>query len=134
MKAITRIGAALAAVCLMSAAALAADRSGTWTSTDSAGAGGGGPTLVLEVKAGQLSGTFSPPGPGSRSVKISAASISGDTIRFSVVRTVEKKRMVEKYSGRFEGDTIVGKVEGADGPPAARDWIARRSPASAPSG
>jgi hypothetical protein len=133
MKTLQRIVAVFAAVCLLSAAAFAADLSGTWSSTEGNAAGGAGPTFVFAVKDGKLSGTFQAPEKGSRSVKISAASISGDAIRFRVERTVQKMKVVRKYSGKLEGDTIVGKVEGTDGQPAS-DWIAKRAKAPVSSG
>jgi hypothetical protein len=128
------MGAAVAAVCLLSVAAFAADLSGTWTFAESADAGGRKGTLILDLNEGQLSGSFRAPGQRGRSVKITAASISGDTLRFTVRRTVQGARVVAKYSGKFKGDTITGKVEGppgSDGQSGSRDWIARRSlPAS----
>jgi len=132
MKSFLKSCAALAAVCL-TAAALAADPSGTWKFT---GQGESGPTentVVLALVDGKLGGTFTGPGRGGResSVKLASASVKGDMVNFTVQRTVQKEKIVTKYSGRLEGDTITGTADGPvgpDGKPASREWMARRVP------
>jgi hypothetical protein len=130
MKSLKRIGAAVAAVCLLTVSVFAASPSGTWTFPEAGSKNGGENTLVLDAKDGKLAGTFHAAGQKGRAVKISAASMSGDNIRFSVERTVQKVKVVTKYAGKLDGDTISGKVEGPTTPggvSTSRDWMAKRS-------
>src|SRR3954462_12101523 len=97
MKLLPRSFAAFAAVCLISAAAYAADPSGTWKWTQAGrggqGGGGGGGTpresmLVLAMKDGKLTGKLTTPGRGGdpMSTEISDASMKGDMVMFTVER------------------------------------------------
>jgi len=132
MKSLFKTCAALAAFCLLSAAALAADPSGTWKFVSPADASGGENTLVLAMEDGRLTGRLTSPGRGGResSVKLASASFKGDVVTFTVQRTVQKARIVHKYAGKIAGDTITGKVDGpagSDGQSVSRDWVAKRA-------
>ena len=131
MKSFLKSCAALAAVCL-TATALAADPSGTWKFNGQGESGPAENTVVLALVDGKLGGTVTGPRRGGResSVKLASASVKGDVVNFTVQRTVRKEKVVAKYSGRIEGDTITGTVEspaGPDGKPATGEWMARRA-------
>jgi hypothetical protein len=130
MKALFKSCAALAASVLLATAALAADPSGTWKFNP----GGDAPesTLVLAVNDGHLGGSIITPGRNGKdsSIKIASASVKGEVVNLTVHRTVKKEKVVTKYSGRLEGDTITGKIEttgGPEGMAGTHDWVARRS-------
>ena len=137
MKSLRRSVAAFAAVCLLSAAALAADPSGTWTWTQPARGGGQGgapreTSLTLAMKDGKLTGKLTSPGRGDAApmaTEITGAMVMDDTVSFSVEREFNGNKVVSKYSGKLAGDTITGEVEapGRDGATAKREWIAKRS-------
>jgi hypothetical protein len=131
MKSLRTLAALTA--CFISAAAFAADASGTWT-FQTQGRGGNAPatnTLVLAQKDGKLTGKLTSPGRnGETTTDISNAKVEGDTISFSVERNFGGNSIVTKYSGKLEGDKIVGKMEapGRDGGAATpRDWNATKS-------
>ena len=124
----------------MSGAAFAADPSGTWKWVQQGRGGGGGggggtpreATLMLSVKDGKLTGKLTSPGRGGGEAvvtEISNASCKGDTVSFSVEREFGGNKVVSKYSGKLEGDTITGKIDGPgrDGQSQQRDWVAKRS-------
>ena len=138
MKSLRRTIAAFAAVCLLSAAAFAADASGTWKWTQQGrGGGGGGGTpretsLTLTQKDGKLTGKLTSPGRGDGAAMvtdISDAAIKGDMVSFTVEREFNGNKFVTKYSGKLEGDTITGQSEGPgrDGETMKREWVAKRS-------
>jgi hypothetical protein len=121
----------------MSAAAFAADASGTWKWTQQGRGGGGGggtpreSTLTLTQKDGKLTGTVSTPGRdgATSTADIKDASIKGDTVTFSVEREFGGNKFVTKYSGKLAGDTITGESEGPgrDGQTMKREWVAKRA-------
>jgi hypothetical protein len=122
----------------MSAAALAADASGTWKWTQQGrggkSGGGGTPresTLTLTEKDGKLMGKVSSPGRdgGTTSVDIKDGTIKGDVVAFTVEREFGDNKFVIKYSGKIAGDTITGETEspGRDGQTTKREWVAKRS-------
>jgi hypothetical protein len=134
MKSLRRTFAAFAAVCLVSAAAYAADASGTWK-WSTPGRGGGAPresTLTLTAKDGKLMGKVSTPGRdgNTTSTEIMNGTIKGDMVSFTVERQFGDNKFVMKYSGKLAGDTITGEVEipGRDGGDATkREWVAKRA-------
>jgi hypothetical protein len=134
MKSLHRTFAAAAAFCLISAAALAADASGTWK-WSTPGRGGGAPresTATFTAKDGKLTGKVSTPGRdgNATSTDIMNGAVKGDTVSFTVERTFGDNKIVQKYSGKLAGDTITGEVEspGRDGGEATkREWVAKRA-------
>ncbi len=120
----------------MSAAALAADASGTWKWTEQSRGGGSGTprevTLKLAMKDGKLTGEYSRPGrDGTASTTpISNGSVSGDAISFTIERQFGDNKFVTKYSGKLSGDTITGQSESPGrngGEPTKREWTAKRA-------
>lgn len=137
MKTLRHTFAAIAAVGLFSVSALAADPSGSWkwTQTSSRGGGTGTPreiTVTLAMQGGQLTGTVAMPSRGGgapTSIAISNASCKGDTVSFEVEREYNGNKVVTKYTGKLQGDTIKGSIvsPGRDGgEPQKREWEARR--------
>jgi hypothetical protein len=145
MKSLRKLTAAFAAVCLMSAAAFAADPSGTWTFAGGGRGGGGGGgagagavnTLVLAAKDGKVTGKLTSPGRqggDATTTEITNGAVKDDTVTFSVERTGQDgTKRVSKYSGKLAGDTITGTVEapGRDGTVMPREWVAKRADAAA---
>jgi hypothetical protein len=133
MKLLPRTIAAVAAVCLVSAAAFAADPSGTWKWSQP-GRGGGAPresTLTLAMKDGKLTGKVATPGRdgATTTTEIANGSIKGDVVSFTVEREFNGNKIVTKYSGKLAGDTITGESEGPgrDGATQKREWVAKKS-------
>lgn len=149
MKSIRYLAAAFAALCFASAA-LAGDPSGTWKwvvnmvaprPPDGPGGGdsggqrppGGGQlgsrevTLTLALKYGLLTGSQA--GPRS-DTPITNAVYKNDVISFTVEREVQGRKIVAKYDGKLDGDTITGTIElpgRAGGEPRKIDWSATRA-------
>ncbi|HWA10009.1 MAG TPA: hypothetical protein VG838_11210 [Opitutaceae bacterium] len=152
MKSLRFIFAALAAACLISVAAFGADPTGTWKFTMQGGRGGGGGgngggaggagkgggrggaeiTLKLELKDGKLTGSVVTPGRQGgepTTTAITDASFKDDTVSFSVEREFNGNKMVSKYTGKLDGDTITGTVLApgrGGGEPMPRDWVAKK--------
>jgi hypothetical protein len=124
--------ATAAAVCVLTAAAHAADPTGTWTY--SAPGRDGTPrttTFKLAVKDGALSGSVTG---RNGETAIEGATLKDDQIAFSVTRTFGDNKMTIKYAGKVDGDTIKGSIvmparDGGD--PTTIDWNATRSKADA---
>ncbi len=111
--------------------AQAADIAGTWSWT-TPGRQGGEPrktTLKLKVEGEKLTGaliTTNRQGEPQETA-ISEGKVKGNEISFQVVREFNNNRMVTKYSGKVEGDTIKGKIEfERNGETMSRDWEAKR--------
>lgn len=89
-------------------------------------------TLTLTLKDGALTGSVSQPGRGGGDpvvADISDASFKDGTVSFSVARDMGGNKIVTKYTGKLDGDTITGTVlrpgrGGAEPTPA--DWVAKR--------
>jgi hypothetical protein len=125
----------------MSAAAFAADPSGTWKWTQQARGGGGGggnaapreTTLVLAMKDGKLTGKLTSPGrQGGEPIttEVTNAAVKDDVVSFNVEREFNGNKMVTKYTGKLAGDTITGTMEapGRDGgAPTPREWVAKKA-------
>lgn len=118
---------------MISAAAYAADLTGTWKWSQP-GRGGGAPTEIsakLEFKDGKLTGTVMQPGRGGGEptpLEISDASFKDGMVAFSTVQDFQGNKRVTKYTGKLDGDTITGTVlapgrGGAE--PMPRDWVAK---------
>jgi hypothetical protein len=142
MKTLRYLVAAVAAVFVTASTfAAQADPSGTWKWTQQGRNGGPGfdQTLKLDFKEGKLTGTLvggqSPRGQ-MPDAEIADASFKDDAVAFTVTREFNGNKMVIKYQGKLEGDTIKGSTErpGRDGGEAQkRDWTAtREKPAPKP--
>lgn len=124
--------AALAAV-LLPLAALAGDPTGTWKwTTEGRNGQSFESTLKLELKDGQLAGTMLGRQGGQFTipdVAIGDASFKDDAVAFTVTREFNGNKMVIKYAGKLEGDTIKGTIErtNRDGELVKRDWTATRA-------
>ncbi len=140
-----------AVLTLLAADVRAADKvDGTWSWTQQGRRaqqdGGDAPparktTLKLKTDGEKLTGTLTQPAFGRggggaaaqpRETEISDGKVKGNEISFSVKREVQGTAFVTKYSGKVEGDKIVGKIEvpGRDGGEArSRDWTATREAA-----
>ena len=133
MKPLRYLFAATAAV-LLSAAAFAADPTGTWKWTQPAR--GDRPaieqTVKLELKDGQLSGTaLGYEGPAGKvpDTAIGDATFKDNSVAFTVTREFNGNKRVSKYEGKLDGDTLKGSVErpGRDGQVQKNEWTATRS-------
>jgi hypothetical protein len=128
MKTPRTLLAAFAAVSILTVTAFAADIAGTWKWTSvNKKSGPAEVTAVLVMKDGKLTGTVTGrQGPAD----ITASSVNGDQVGFTVVRTSGDMTVTFKYSGEVSGDTITGTIEksGAtkDAPPTKSDWKATR--------
>lgn len=127
MKSLRIIALAFAAVCLMSAAAYAADPTGTWKWTAQGRNGPQDYSATLAVKDGQLTGAVTSP---RGTIDVSDASYKDGAIAFSTVVTYNDNKFTIKYTGTLDGDSIKGSIErpGRDGgAPTKTDWAATRS-------
>jgi len=136
MKSSSKFLAAFIAVCFTAAAAFAADASpaGTWKWTPPGRGGNPGVerTLVLDLKAGALTGTLKGASMGQMEVPdtaIADASFKDGTVSFTVTMDMGGNKMVTKYTAKLEGDKLTGSTErpGRDGAPQKRDWVATRA-------
>jgi hypothetical protein len=83
-------------------------------------------TLNLFRVNGKLMGTII--SQGTNAFPIENATLEGDRLSFTVTRERDGKTITSKYSGRVEGNVIIGKIEGAFGDQTqARDWKAKRA-------
>ena len=133
MKPLRYLLAASAAV-LLSAAAFAADPTGTWKWTQPGR--GDRPaidqTLKLELKAGELTGTvLSYEGPMGKipDTAIGDATFKDDAVAFTVTREFNGNKRVSKYEAKLDGDTLKGSIErpGRDGGVQKNEWTATRA-------
>ena len=136
MKSSSKFLAAFFAVCFTAAAAFAADASpaGTWKWTPPGRGGNPGVerTLVLDLKAGALTGTLKGASMGQMEVPdtaIADASFKDGTVSFTVTTEFNGNKRVTKYTAKLEGDKLTGSTErpGRDGAPQKRDWVATRA-------
>ena len=125
MKTNARILAALAAI-VMTTGAFAADIAGNWKWTSQGQNGSQENTAKFEMKEGKITGTVTNP---RGEAPISAATLKDGALAFSVEREYNGNKMVIKYTGKFEGDTIKGSIErpSRNGGEATKvDWSATR--------
>lgn len=133
MKSLRTLLAAAAAL-VITAAVFAGDPTGTWKWTQQGRQGGQTieQTLKLELKGGQLSGTLlgaQTPMGQIPDAAIGDASFKDDAVAFNVTREFNGNKVVIKYTGKLDGDTITGSTErpGRDGNVMKRDWTATRA-------
>jgi hypothetical protein len=94
----------------------------------------GGPdrtnTLTLKLEGSKLSGKLSAPGRGGQASEtaIAEGKIEGtESVSFLVVREFNGNWVTNKYSGKINGDKIIGKIEFTrDGEAQSRNWEANR--------
>jgi hypothetical protein len=132
MKTLRFVSSAFAA-CLFAAVAFAGDPTGTWKWTMTTPNGDIESTAKLQLKDGQLTGSYSNSYGDSA---ISDGSFKDDAIAFNVVRDFGGNSMVIKFAGKLEGDTIKGTINapGMDGgDPRKMDWNAKRADGAAKS-
>jgi len=126
MKSLRIIALAFAAACLMSAAAYAADPTGTWKWTAQGRNGPQDYTAALVLKDGQLTGSVTGP---RGATDISDASFKDGAIAFSTVVTYNDNKFAVKYEGKLDGDSVTGSIERPGrngGAPTKTDWAATR--------
>ncbi len=127
MKIFRKLLAAVAAVSLLSLSAFAADISGTWKWTAQGRNGPQEAHATLAVKDGVLSGTVAG---RMGDAPIGDATLKDGVVHFTVTREFNGEKIVIKYDGKFEGDTITGTIErpGRDGDaPVTLEWKATRA-------
>jgi hypothetical protein len=133
MKALRIIAAALVAACVITASAVAADITGSWKWTQQGRNGAQDYTAKFALKDGKLTGSVMVPGFGGgepTSVDITDASFADGNVAFSLVREFNGNKIVTKFTGKFDGDSIKGSSErpGRDGgAPMKSDWNASRA-------
>ncbi len=122
-----RLLLAACAACLLSAAALASDPTGTWKWTFSGPNGDIVTSAKLVAKDGQITGTYTNSyGDGS----ISSGTVKDNDIAFKVERDFNGTKFTIQYQGKQDGDTIKGTAEisGMQGGAANNklEWTAKR--------
>ena len=128
MKSLRLFVAASVAVSLLSVAAFAADLTGNWKWTTQGRNGPMEVTAKLQLKDGALTGTVSG---RMGDAPIGDATCKDGKVAFTVTREFNGNKIVVKYDGKFEGDTITGTIErpGRDGDaPLTLEWKASRAP------
>jgi hypothetical protein len=127
MKTLRNLLAAVAASSLLSIAAFAADISGNWTWTAQGRNGPQEAHATLVLKDGVLTGTVSG---RMGEAPIGDATLKDGVVHFTVTREFDGNKIVIKYDGKFEGDTINGFIERPgrdDDAPVTLVWKATRS-------
>ena len=89
-------------------------------------------TMKLETKDGKPAGFIV--GRNNTELKIEDASFKDGVLAFTVSRTGQDgNKIVSKYNGKVEGDTIKGKIDTErNGETQTRDWEAKREKADKP--
>lgn len=130
MKRYSKWFATLLGVAVVSAAAFAATAAsspaGSWKWTTQGRNGPQESTAKFDVKDGKLTGTVAT---SRGETPISEGSFKNGAIAFAVERTYGDNKVVIKYAGKVEGDTIKGSIErpGRDGGAATKsEWNATR--------
>jgi len=129
MKKLLPLHATLALLLLAAPAAFAGDPTGSWHWTIMPpGAGPIECTLELKLQDGALTGTYSNRFGEST---IEDASFEDEVVAFAVQREFQGNRFTIHYSGKLEGDTIIGNLllPGFNGGEETKtDWKATREP------
>jgi hypothetical protein len=119
--------AAFLAVSLLTVTAFAADISGNWKWTSVTKTGPANITANFVLTDGALTGIVTGrQGPAA----IGDATFKDGVVAFTVTRGTPEAKVVFKYSGKFDGDTITGTIEKPgpkkDDPPVKMEWNATR--------
>jgi hypothetical protein len=127
MKTLRNLSAAFLAASVLTLTAFAADITGTWKWTSQGRNGPVESTAKFTLKDGALTGTVSG---RMGDAPIGDASFKEGKVAFTVTREFDGNKIVIKYQGKFEGDTITGTIErpGRDGDaPVTLEWKATRA-------
>jgi hypothetical protein len=121
---------AIAIVGLVAAPAFsdpAADATGTWKWTFTRQNGQTvETTLKLKQDGEKLTGTIT--GRNNTEIEIAEGKVKDGEVSFQVTREFNNNTIVQKYTGKLDGDTIKGKIEfERNGEQVSRDWEAKRS-------
>jgi hypothetical protein len=114
---------AMAFVVAFSAAALAADATGTWKSSTQRGGQTVETTFKLKVDGEKLTGTMKR-GADGQEREIEEGKYKDGELSFQVTRERNGQKTTVKYTGKVDGDTITGKVTFREDRSA--DWKAER--------
>jgi hypothetical protein len=114
---------AFALVLALSAAAIAADATGTWKSTSERGGQTVETTFKLKVDGEKLTGTMKR-GADGQEREIEEGKYKDGEVSFQVTRERDGQKRTVKYSGKLDKDTITGKV--TFGEDRTADWKAER--------
>jgi hypothetical protein len=94
----------VAILCVLTLAAVAADVSGKWTYEQQGRNGATTATLTLKVSGSTLTGSLD--GGRGGPVDISDGKVDGNSITFSVKRSMGGNDVVTPYKGTLDGDTL----------------------------
>jgi len=90
-------------------------------------------TLKLKLEGDKLTGAIT--GRDGQETAIEDAKFADGAVSFSIVRERNGQKMIRKYTGKLNGDSIKGKSEAErDGQTQSRDWVAKRDTMSGPAG
>jgi hypothetical protein len=82
-------------------------------------------SLKLKLDGDKLTGSI--PGRNNTETAIENGTFKDGQVSFSVTRERNNQKVTTKYSGKLDGDTIKGKIEGErNGQATSRDWEAKR--------
>ena len=103
----------------------AADPTGTWKWSTTFNNKTREQTLKLKLEGDKLTGALV--GQNNQETAIADASFKDDAVAFTVTREQGGNKVVSKYNGKLDGDTIKGKIESdRGGKTNSRDWLAKR--------
>jgi hypothetical protein len=126
-----KILAILAVVGMLAAFARAEDKKavvvdGTWTWKYKLRDGTEGEAkLTLKQDGEKLTGSYK--ARDGKETPIENGKVKGDELAFDVNRDVGDQKMLFKYNGKVEGDTITGKIVFGRDKPLPHDWEAKRA-------
>ncbi|MES2791503.1 MAG: hypothetical protein V4719_17935 [Planctomycetota bacterium] len=104
------------------------DPTGTWKWSFTANNQTRETTLKLKLEADKLTGHIV--GRNKQETAIEDATFKDSVVAFSVTRERNGQKIITKYKGKLDGDTIKGKSEvERDGKTQERDWEAKREKA-----
>lgn len=133
IKSILQLTACLALTLALNASAQdkKIDLTGTWKSSSTNQNGQARETVFkLKAEGEKVTGTVSG---RNNDTAIEEGKIKGEEVSFQVTREMNGNKVVIKYTGKINGDTITGKSETQrDGQPRSRDWVAKREAAAKP--
>jgi hypothetical protein len=121
------IAFAVACVCPAARAATKlADATGTWKWTVEFNGNSFEQSLKLKQEGTKLTGVHI--GRNDMETPIEDGKVENDEISFTLTRTFNDNKFVQKYKGKIDGDTIKGKVEfERNGEKMTRDWEPKRA-------